>query len=173
MNIHEHQAKQILRKYGAVVPDGVFASSVEELVEKAKTLKSKKLVLKAQIHAGGRGKAGGVELIDSPDQAEAFAKKWLGQKLVTYQTDKDGQLVNSILIEECTNISKELYLSAVIDRDSQKIVFIPDVDECDPNVSNCMHNCDNTDGSYVCSCNDGFTLNGDGFSCDGERLHNI
>ena len=77
MNIHEHQAKQILRKYGAVVPDGVFASSVEELVEKAKTLKSKKLVLKAQIHAGGRGKAGGVKILNSIDELHSAAKKCL------------------------------------------------------------------------------------------------
>ena len=124
MNIHEHQAKQILKKYGATVPEGVFALSVDELVEKAKTLNTKKYVLKAQIHAGGRGKAGGVELIDSVELATKFSEKWLGKRVVTYQTDKNGQLVNSILIEECTNITKELYLSAVVDRDSQKIVFI-------------------------------------------------
>ena len=76
------------------------------------------------MHAGGRCKAGGVELIESPDQAVEFSKKWLGKRLITYQTDKEGQLVNSILIEECTEIAKELYLSAVIDRDSQQIVFI-------------------------------------------------
>ena len=76
------------------------------------------------MHAGGRGKAGGVELIDSPEDAIAFAKKWLGKRLITYQTDANGQLVNSILIEECTDIAEELYLSAVIDRDTQRVVFI-------------------------------------------------
>ena len=124
MNIHEHQAKQILKKYGAIVPQGVFALSVDELVEKAKSLNTKKYVLKAQIHAGGRGKAGGVELIDKAELATKFAEKWLGKRLVTYQTDHNGQLVSSILIEECTDISKELYLSAVIDRATQRIVFI-------------------------------------------------
>ena len=83
-----------------------------------------KWVVKAQVHAGGRGKAGGVELINSPDDAVAFAQKWLGKRLVTYQTDSDGQLVSSILIEECTDIADELYLSAVVDRGSQRVVFI-------------------------------------------------
>ena len=124
MNLHEYQGKLLFAEYNLPVSKGEVIFDVKNAIDACNKIGGTKWVVKAQVHAGGRGKAGGVELIDSPDQAEVFAKKWLGQKLVTYQTDKDGQLVNSILIEECTNISKELYLSAVIDRDSQKIVFI-------------------------------------------------
>ena len=124
MNLHEYQGKSLFAEYNLPVSKGEVIFDAKNAIDACNKIGGTKWVVKAQVHAGGRGKAGGVELIDSPDQAEAFAKKWLGQKLVTYQTDKDGQLVNSILIEECTNISKELYLSAVIDRDSQKIVFI-------------------------------------------------
>jgi len=124
MNLHEYQGKLLFAEYNLPVSKGEVIFDAKNAIDACNKIGGTKWVVKAQVHAGGRGKAGGVELIDSPDQAEAFAKKWLGQKLVTYQTDKDGQLVNSILIEECTNISKELYLSAVIDRDSQKIVFI-------------------------------------------------
>ena len=124
MNLHEYQGKSLFAEYNLPVSKGEVIFDAKNAIDACNKIGGTKWVVKAQVHAGGRGKAGGVELIDSPDQAEVFAKKWLGQKLVTYQTDKDGQLVNSILIEECTNISKELYLSAVIDRDSQKIVFI-------------------------------------------------
>ena len=124
MNLHEYQGKLLFAEYNLPVSKGEVIFDAKNAIDACNKIGGTKWVVKAQVHAGGRGKAGGVELIDSPDQAEAFAKKWLGQKLVTYQTDKDGQLVNSILIEECTDISKELYLSAVIDRDSQKIVFI-------------------------------------------------
>ncbi len=124
MNLHEYQGKSLFAEYNLPVSKGEVIFDAKNAIDACNKIGGTKWVVKAQVHAGGRGKAGGVELIDSPDQAEAFAKKWLGQKLVTYQTDKDGQLVNSILIEECTNILKELYLSAVIDRDSQKIVFI-------------------------------------------------
>ena len=124
MNLHEYQGKLLFAEYNLPVSKGEVIFDAKNAIDACNKIGGIKWVVKAQVHAGGRGKAGGVELIDSPDQAEVFAKKWLGQKLVTYQTDKDGQLVNSILIEECTNISKELYLSAVIDRDSQKIVFI-------------------------------------------------
>ena len=124
MNLHEYQGKLLFAEYNLPVSKGEVIFDAKNAIDACNKIGGTKWVVKAQVHAGGRGKAGGVELIDSPDQAEAFAKKWLGQKLVTYQTDKDGQLVNSILIEECTNILKELYLSAVIDRDSQKIVFI-------------------------------------------------
>ena len=124
MNLHEYQGKLLFAEYNLPVSKGEVIFDAKNAIDACNKIGGTKWVVKAQVHAGGRGKAGGVELIDSPDEAEAFAKKWLGQKLVTYQTDKDGQLVNSILIEECTNISKELYLSAVIDRDSQKIVFI-------------------------------------------------
>ena len=124
MNLHEYQGKSLFAEYNLPVSKGEVIFDAKNAIDACNKIGGTKWVVKAQVHAGGRGKAGGVELIDSPDEAEAFAKKWLGQKLVTYQTDKDGQLVNSILIEECTNILKELYLSAVIDRDSQKIVFI-------------------------------------------------
>ena len=124
MNLHEYQGKSLFAEYNLPVSKGEVIFDAKNAIDACNKIGGTKWVVKAQVHAGGRGKAGGVELIDSPDQAKAFAKKWLGQKLVTYQTDKDGQLVNSILIEECTNILKELYLSAVIDRDSQKIVFI-------------------------------------------------
>ena len=124
MNLHEYQGKLLFAEYNLPVSKGKVIFDAKNAIEACNEIGGTKWVVKAQVHAGGRGKAGGVELIDSPEQAEAFAKRWLGQKLVTYQTDKDGQLVNSILIEECTNIAKELYLSAVIDRDSQKIVFI-------------------------------------------------
>ena len=124
MNLHEYQGKLLFAEYNLPVSKGEVIFDAKNAIDACNKIGGTKWVVKAQVHAGGRGKAGGVELIDSPDQAEVFAKKWLGQKLVTYQTDKDGQLVNSILIEECTDISKELYLSAVIDRDSQKIVFI-------------------------------------------------
>ena len=124
MNIHEHQAKQILKKYGVTVPEGVFAHSVEELVEKAKTLKSEKLVLKAQIHAGGRGKAGGVKILNSIDELHREAKEMLGKKLITHQTGPEGKEVKKIYIQEAYDIEKELYLSCLVDRDSSKIAFI-------------------------------------------------
>ena len=124
MNLHEYQGKLLFAEYNLPVSKGEVIFDAKNAIDACNKIGGTKWVVKAQVHAGGRGKAGGVELINSPDQAEAFAKKWIGQKLVTYQTDKDGQLVNSILIEECTDISKELYLSAVVDRDSQKIVFI-------------------------------------------------
>ena len=124
MNLHEYQGKLLFAQYNLPISKGkvIFKSSDAEDV--CNEIGGFKWVVKAQVHAGGRGKAGGVELIDSPELATKFAEKWLGKRLVTYQTDKEGQLVNSILIEECTDISKELYLSAVVDRDSQKIVFI-------------------------------------------------
>ena len=93
MNIHEHQAKQILKKYGAIVPDGVFALTVEDLVEKAKSLNTKKYVLKAQIHAGGRGKAGGVKILDTIEELSEAAKEMMGKTLVTHQTGPEGREV--------------------------------------------------------------------------------
>ena len=124
MNIHEHQAKQILKKYGVIVPDGVFALSVEELVEKAKNLKSEKLVLKAQIHAGGRGKAGGVKILNSIDELSGAAKEMLGKKLITHQTGPEGREVKRLYVESSSNIKKEFYLSCLVDRESSKIAFI-------------------------------------------------
>ena len=128
MNIHEHQAKQILRKYGAVVPEGVFALTVDELVKKAKSLKTKKYVLKAQIHAGGRGKAGGVKILDTIEELSTAAKKLLGKKLVTHQTGPEGREVKRLYVEESSNIDKEFYLSCLVDRASSKIAFISSVE---------------------------------------------
>ena len=124
MNIHEHQAKQILKKYGAVVPKGVFAFSVDELIEKAKALKTEKYVLKAQIHAGGRGKAGGVKIVNSIEELSVAAKELLGKKLVTHQTSPEGKEVKRLYVEESSNIDKEFYLSCLVDRASSKIAFI-------------------------------------------------
>ena len=124
MNIHEHQAKQILKKYGAVVPKGVFAFSVDELIEKAKTLKTDKYVLKAQIHAGGRGKAGGVKILNSIEELSVAAKELLGKKLVTHQTGPKGREVKRLYVEESSNIDREFYLSCLVDRTSSKIAFI-------------------------------------------------
>ncbi len=124
MNIHEHQAKQILRKYGIVVPEGVFALTVDELVEKAKSLKTKKYVLKAQIHAGGRGKAGGVKILNTIEELKVAAKELLGKKLITHQTGPEGRKVKRLYVEESSNINKEFYLSCLVDRASSKIAFI-------------------------------------------------
>ena len=128
MNIHEHQAKQILKKYGAVVPNGIFALTVDELVEKAKSLKTKKYVLKAQIHAGGRGKAGGVKILDTIEELNTAAKELLGKKLVTHQTGPEGREVKRLYVEESSNIDKEFYLSCLVDRASSKIAFISSVE---------------------------------------------
>ena len=124
MNIHEHQAKQILKKYGAMVPDGIVAFTVDELVEKAKSLKTKKYVLKAQIHAGGRGKAGGVKILDTIEELSEAASEMLGKTLVTHQTGPEGRKVKRLYVEESSNIDKEFYLSCLVDRASSKIAFI-------------------------------------------------
>tara|TARA_B100001142_G_scaffold85005_1_gene86295 strand:+ start:2185 stop:3345 length:1161 start_codon:yes stop_codon:yes gene_type:complete len=124
MNLHEYQGKELFAKYDLPVSLGRVISNAEDAINACRDIGGNKWVVKAQVHAGGRGKAGGVELINSPDEAVAFAQKWLGKRLVTYQTDSDGQLVSSILIEECTDIADELYLSAVVDRGSQRVVFI-------------------------------------------------
>ena len=124
MNLHENQGKALFAEYNLPVSKGVVIFEPEEALKACRDIGGTKWVVKAQVHAGGRGKAGGVKLVDTPDDAIDFARSWLGKKLVTYQTDTNGQLVNSILVEECTDIDQELYLSAVIDRDSQRIVFI-------------------------------------------------
>ena len=124
MNIHEHQAKQILKKYGAVVPNGIVAFTVDELVEKAKSLKTKKYVLKAQIHAGGRGKAGGVKILDTIEELSEAASEMLGKTLITHQTGPEGRKVKRLYVEESSNIDKEFYLSCLVDRASSKIAFI-------------------------------------------------
>ena len=124
MNIHEHQAKQILKKYGAVVPEGIFALNVEDLLEKAKLLRTEKYVLKAQIHAGGRGKAGGVKILNTLEELELAAKELLGKTLITHQTGPEGRKVKRLYVEESSNIEKEFYLSCLVDRASSKIAFI-------------------------------------------------
>ena len=124
MNIHEHQAKKILKEFGAPVSNGVVITSLKDIQEKIKTLKSKKFVLKAQIHAGGRGKAGGVKLIEDLEQLQIEAKKMMGRILVTHQTGPEGKEVKRLYIEEASDISKEFYLSCLIDRETSKIAFI-------------------------------------------------
>ena len=124
MNIHEHQAKQLLKKFGAEVPEGFFALTVEELLKKCSSLKTDKYVLKAQIHAGGRGKAGGVKILDSLTELEKSAKELLGKKLVTNQTGPEGRVVKRLYAEASSTIEKEFYLSCLIDRANSKIAFI-------------------------------------------------
>ena len=124
MNIHEHQAKEILKEFGAPVSNGVVIFSLDEIKEKISKLSSKEFVLKAQIHAGGRGKAGGVKLIKNIDELEKEAKEMMGKILVTHQTGPEGKKVQRLYIEEASDISKEFYLSCLIDRDSSKIAFI-------------------------------------------------
>ena len=124
MNLHEYQAKQLFASYGIAVSKGLTAKSPAEAVKAAKEIGGNKWVVKAQVHAGGRGKAGGVKLVDSVEEVEAFAKQVLGTRLVTYQTDADGQPVNCILIETCTDIKQELYLSGLIDRSRGRVVFM-------------------------------------------------
>ena len=124
MNIHEHQAKEILREFGAPVSKGVVIYSVDEVKEKIKDLNGKEFVLKAQIHAGGRGKAGGVKVIKNFADLEKEAKKMMGTKLITHQTGPNGKEVKRLYIEEASDISKEFYLSCLVDRESSKIAFI-------------------------------------------------
>jgi len=124
MNIHEHQAKEILKEFGAPISNGVVVKSIKEISEKIKRLKSKQFVLKAQIHAGGRGKAGGVKLIKDINELEKEAKQMMGKILITHQTGSEGKEVKRLYIEEASDISKELYLSCLIDRETSKIAFI-------------------------------------------------
>ncbi len=124
MNIHEHQAKEILKDFGAPVSNGIVIFSIDEIKEKILKLKSKEFVLKAQIHAGGRGKAGGVKLIKDVKNLEIEAAKMMGKILVTHQTGPEGKEVKRLYIEEASEISKEFYLSCLIDRESSKIAFI-------------------------------------------------
>lgn len=124
MNLHEYQAKQLLAKYGLPVSQGEVAWNVQDAVNIAEKLGTKKWVVKAQVHAGGRGKAGGVKVVSSKDEVAQVAQSLLGKNLVTYQTTAAGQPVNQVLIEEPCDIEKELYLGAVIDRSKQRIVFM-------------------------------------------------
>ena len=124
MNIHEHQAKEILKEFGAPVSKGQVIFSINELKEKVSKLKSKEFVLKAQIHAGGRGKAGGVKLVKDPKELEIQAKKMMGKVLITHQTGPEGKKVKRLYVEEASEILKEFYLSCLVDRQSSKIAFI-------------------------------------------------
>tara|TARA_B100000686_G_scaffold179984_1_gene186934 strand:- start:900 stop:2066 length:1167 start_codon:yes stop_codon:yes gene_type:complete len=124
MNLHEYQSKELFREYEIPVSIGKAVDSAEEAEAAAKSIGGDRWVVKAQVHAGGRGKAGGVKLIESPEEAYEFANQWLGKNLVTYQTDENGQPVSKILVETCTDIENELYLGAVIDRESQRLVFM-------------------------------------------------
>ena len=122
MNLHEYQSKELFRSYGIPVPNGKAAFSANEAVEAAKSLEGDKYIVKAQVHAGGRGKAGGVKIVDSVEQAGEVADSMLGTNLVTFQTDANGQPVNRILIEEICDIADELYLGAVLDRSRCRII---------------------------------------------------
>ena len=124
MNIHEHQAKEILKEFGAPVSNGVVINAIDEIKEKISKLNTKEFVLKAQIHAGGRGKAGGVKLVKNVSDLETEAKKMMGKTLITHQTGPEGKQVKRLYIEEASDISKEFYLSCLIDRESSKIAFI-------------------------------------------------
>ena len=124
MNIHEHQAKEILKEFGAPVSNGVVVLSIDEIKEKISKLNGKEFVLKAQIHAGGRGKAGGVKLIKNISDLESEAKQMMGKVLITHQTGPEGKQVKRLYIEEASDILKEFYLSCLIDRETSKIAFI-------------------------------------------------
>lgn len=124
MNLHEYQAKALFKEYGMPVPSNIVASTPEEAKAAAEKLTTDKVVVKAQVHAGGRGKAGGVKLVDTPAEAAEFAKSLLGTQLVTIQTDAGGQPINTVLVEETSNIESELYLGMVIDRASQRVVVM-------------------------------------------------
>lgn len=124
MNLHEYQAKQLFAEYGLPVSEGYAVDTAQAAVEAADRIGGDTWVVKCQVHAGGRGKAGGVSVAKTKDEIRAFAEKWLGQRLVTYQTDADGQPVNKILVESCTDIAQELYLGAVVDRATRRVVFM-------------------------------------------------
>ncbi|MCC6077328.1 ADP-forming succinate--CoA ligase subunit beta [Pseudomonas sp. GCM10022188] len=124
MNLHEYQGKQLFAEYGLPVSRGYAVDTPKEAAEACDKIGGSAWVVKAQVHAGGRGKAGGVKLVRSKEEAKAFAQQWLDQRLVTYQTDANGQPVSKILVESCTDIAKELYLGAVVDRSSRRIVFM-------------------------------------------------
>ncbi|MCD9536441.1 ADP-forming succinate--CoA ligase subunit beta [Photobacterium carnosum] len=124
MNLHEYQAKQLFAEYGLPVPEGYACDTPQEAAEATGKIGGEKWVVKCQVHAGGRGKAGGVELHDNKEGIKQFAQRWLGKNLVTYQTDAMGQPVTKVLVEAASSIATELYLGAVVDRSSQRIVFM-------------------------------------------------
>ncbi len=124
MNLHEYQAKSLFRDYGIPVSTGFAVDTADEAVEAAKKIGGDRWVAKVQVHAGGRGKAGGVKLCDSLDAVRAFADSWIGKNIVTFQTDENGQPVSKIFVESLTDIDRELYLGAVVDRSSRRVVFM-------------------------------------------------
>lgn len=124
MNLHEYQAKKLFSENGLPVPIGYACSTAQEASAAAAKIPVDKWVVKCQVHAGGRGKAGGVKLVDSKEAVEAFATQWLGKNLVTYQTDAKGQPVKQVLVEAVTEIDKELYLGVVVDRSSRRVMFM-------------------------------------------------
>jgi len=124
MNLHEYQGKQLFKEYGLPVSEGYASDTPQGAVEAADRIGGDEWVVKCQVHAGGRGKAGGVKLVKTKDEIRAFAEKWLGKNLVTFQTDENGQPVSKILVESCTDIANELYLGAVVDRGTRRVVFM-------------------------------------------------
>jgi succinyl-CoA synthetase beta subunit len=124
MNLHEYQGKQLFAEYGLPVSEGYASDTPQGAVEAADRIGGNEWVVKCQVHAGGRGKAGGVKLVKTKDEIRAFAEKWLGKNLVTFQTDENGQPVSKILVESCTDIANELYLGAVVDRGTRRVVFM-------------------------------------------------
>lgn len=124
MNLHEYQGKQLFAEYGLPVSKGYAVDTPKEAAEAADKIGGDEWVVKAQVHAGGRGKAGGVKLVKTKEEIKEFAQHWLGKNLVTYQTDANGQPVSKILVEACTDIDQELYLGAVVDRSTRRVVFM-------------------------------------------------
>ena len=124
MNLHEYQGKQVFADYGLPVSKGYAVDNPRDAAEAASMIGGDMWVVKAQVHAGGRGKAGGVKLVKTKEEIREFAEHWLGRNLVTYQTDQNGQPVSKVLVESCTDIAEELYLGAVVDRSSRRIVFM-------------------------------------------------
>ncbi len=124
MNLHEYQAKSLFKEYGLPVSEGFAVDTADEAVAAAKKIGGNRWVVKVQVHAGGRGKAGGVKLADTTDEVRAFAERWIGKNLITFQTDENGQPVSKIYVESCTDIDTELYLGAVVDRGSRRVVFM-------------------------------------------------
>ena len=145
MNLHEYQAKQLFSQYGLPINRGIACHSIEETEQALSQLSGDIFAVKCQIHAGGRGKAGGVKLVKNAEQARQFAEQWLGKKMVTFQTNSRGLPVNTIYVEETCEIERELYLGAVIDRSSQKVVFMAssaggmDIEEIAKNTPELIH----------------------------------
>jgi succinyl-CoA synthetase beta subunit len=124
MNLHEYQGKQLFAEYGLPVSKGFAVDTPGAAVEAAEKIGGNEWVVKCQVHAGGRGKAGGVKLVKTHEEISQFTQNWMGKNLVTYQTDENGQPVSKILVEACTDIDQELYLGAVVDRGTRRIVFM-------------------------------------------------